>query len=104
MSTLIEMVGVPERAVPLWIAARAGYSCASTSVTSPRGVAPPVSDDCAPTARTSPPDARTAATSDSVDGVAMPVDFLLWIMIGGTVWSGIHYAWRGVTMLRAEQG
>jgi hypothetical protein len=26
MSTLIELVGVPERAVPLWIAARAGYS------------------------------------------------------------------------------
>ena len=26
MSTLIELVGLPERAVPLWIAARAGYS------------------------------------------------------------------------------
>jgi hypothetical protein len=26
MSTVIEMVGLPERAVPLWIAARAGYS------------------------------------------------------------------------------
>jgi cardiolipin synthase len=37
-------------------------------------------------------------------GVAMPVDLLLWMMIGATVWSGIHYAWRGVTMLRAEQG
>ena len=34
-------------------------------------------------------------------GIALPVDFMLWVMIAGTVWSGIHYAWRGVTMLRA---
>jgi len=37
-------------------------------------------------------------------GVAMPVDLLLWLMIAGTVWSGIHYAWRGVTLLRDERG
>jgi len=37
-------------------------------------------------------------------GVAMPVDLLLWMMIAGTMWSGIHYAWRGVTLLRAERG
>ena len=37
-------------------------------------------------------------------GISMPVDLLLWLMIAGTVWSGIHYAWLGLTMLRSAQG
>ena len=34
-------------------------------------------------------------------GLAMPADLLLWIMVAGTLWSGIHYAWRGWGMLRS---
>src|SRR5438309_5802278 len=42
------------------------------SSTSPIGVAPPVSDDCAPIGSTALADRRTSATSDSLDGKAIP--------------------------------
>ncbi|HYL35624.1 MAG TPA: CDP-alcohol phosphatidyltransferase family protein [Bryobacteraceae bacterium] len=35
-------------------------------------------------------------------GVVVPVRLVLWLMVGATVWSGLHYAWRGVGMLRAK--
>ena len=35
--------------------------------------------------------------------IAMPVDSLLWLMIAATIWSGIHYAWRGLAMLHGRQ-
>jgi cardiolipin synthase len=35
-------------------------------------------------------------------GVPAPVDLALWLMVAGTIWSGMHYGWRGVTLLRAE--
>jgi cardiolipin synthase len=35
-------------------------------------------------------------------GIAMPVDSLLWLMIAATVWSGVHYAWRGLAMLHGQ--
>jgi cardiolipin synthase len=34
-------------------------------------------------------------------GVPSPVALALWLMLAGTIWSGIHYAWRGVKMLQA---
>ncbi len=37
-------------------------------------------------------------------GVPVPVDFVLWLMVAGTVWSGFHYVWRGLEMLRAKAG
>ena len=36
-------------------------------------------------------------------GIAAPVDSLLWLMIATTVWSGIHYALRGFSLLRVTQ-
>ena len=36
-------------------------------------------------------------------GVGTPAESLLWLMIAATVWSGVHYAWRGLAMLRAEE-
>lgn len=32
-------------------------------------------------------------------GVEVPAQFFLWLMIAATVWSGIHYAWNGITLL-----
>lgn len=32
-------------------------------------------------------------------GVAAPVDFVLWVMVAGTAWSGGHYVWRGIRTL-----
>ena len=34
------------------------------------------------------------------DGIAAPVDLALWLMVGGTIWSGIHYTWRGIEILK----
>jgi cardiolipin synthase len=34
------------------------------------------------------------------DGIPAPVDLALWLMVGATVWSGIHYVWQGVHILR----
>ena len=36
-------------------------------------------------------------------GVEAPAQITLWLMIASTVWSGIHYAWRGVQLLRQEK-
>ncbi len=33
-------------------------------------------------------------------GIAAPVTFALYLMVFGTIVSGLHYIWRGVTMLR----
>lgn len=35
-------------------------------------------------------------------GIPAPAAFSLWLMIAGTIWSGIHYAWRGIAMLGAK--
>jgi cardiolipin synthase len=35
------------------------------------------------------------------DGIPAPVDLALWLMVGGTVWSGIHYVWQGIHLLRS---
>ena len=32
-------------------------------------------------------------------GFAAPVKLSVWLMVAATVWSGIHYAWRGITLL-----
>jgi cardiolipin synthase len=32
-------------------------------------------------------------------GIPAPAQLALWLMVGGTAWSGFHYAWRGITML-----
>lgn len=35
-------------------------------------------------------------------GIPAPVKLALWLMVAGTIWSGFHYAWRGIAMLRAQ--
>jgi hypothetical protein len=35
-------------------------------------------------------------------GFPAPVRLAVWLMVAATVWSGIHYAWRGV-MLMAQK-
>ena len=35
-------------------------------------------------------------------GVPAPVDFVLWLMLSGTIVSGFHYAWRAMMLLRAN--
>ena len=35
------------------------------------------------------------------DGIPTPVDLALWLMVAGTVWSGVHYAWLGFRVLRS---
>jgi len=34
------------------------------------------------------------------DGIPAPVDLAVWLMVAGTIWSGVHYMWRGITLLR----
>ena len=34
-------------------------------------------------------------------GLPAPVDLSLWLMVAATIWSGLHYAWRGITWLKA---
>ena len=36
------------------------------------------------------------------DGIPAPVSLAVWLMVAATVWSGVHYAWRGVVLLRAN--
>jgi cardiolipin synthase len=36
-------------------------------------------------------------------GIPAPVDLALWLMVAGTIWSGIHYGWRGSALLRADR-
>lgn len=38
------------------------------------------------------------------DGVPAPMSLALWLMVAATIWSGVHYAWRGVVLLRANPG
>jgi cardiolipin synthase len=33
-------------------------------------------------------------------GISLAPQLFLWLMVAGTLWSGIHYAWRGFKMLR----
>ncbi len=37
----------------------------------------------------------------SANGLSVPRQPALYIMIAATIWSGLHYAWLGVTQLRA---
>jgi cardiolipin synthase len=32
-------------------------------------------------------------------GFPAPVKLAVWLMVAATAWSGIHYAWRGITLL-----
>ena len=34
-------------------------------------------------------------------GFPAPVKLAVWLMVAATVWSGIHYAWRGIMLLRS---
>ena len=36
-------------------------------------------------------------------GVQAPAQTALWLMIAATIWSGIHYAFRGLQLLRAQK-
>ena len=36
-------------------------------------------------------------------GIPVPDRLVLWPLVAATVWSGVHYAWRGVQMLRAAE-
>ena len=36
------------------------------------------------------------------DAIPVPVTLALSLMVMTTVWSGVHYAWRGITLLRAN--
>jgi cardiolipin synthase len=36
------------------------------------------------------------------DGIPGPVTLALWLMVAGTIWSGFHYAWRGIAVLRTK--
>ena len=36
------------------------------------------------------------------DGIPAPVQLALWLMVAGTLWSGLHYAWTGIVLLRAN--
>jgi cardiolipin synthase len=36
------------------------------------------------------------------DGIPVPLTLALSLMVAATVWSGVHYAWRGITLLRAN--
>lgn len=35
-------------------------------------------------------------------GIPAPVQLALWLMVAGTAWSGFHYVWRGISLLRAK--
>ena len=34
------------------------------------------------------------------DGIPAPVELALWLMVAGTAWSGVHYVWQGIHILR----
>lgn len=36
------------------------------------------------------------------DNIPAPVDLAIWLMVTATLWSGLHYAWRGIVLLRAN--
>jgi len=35
-------------------------------------------------------------------GIPAPVELALGLMVAGTAWSGLHYAWRGIRLLRSK--
>lgn len=35
-------------------------------------------------------------------GFPAPVTLSIWLMLAATIWSGGHYAWRGITLLRSK--
>jgi cardiolipin synthase len=37
-------------------------------------------------------------------GISTPVTLAIWLMVAATLWSGVHYAWRGITVLRSKPG
>ncbi len=34
-------------------------------------------------------------------GIPAPVRLSIWLMLAATLWSGVHYAWRGLVLLRS---
>ena len=36
------------------------------------------------------------------DGYLVPVEPSVWLMVAATAWSGVHYAWRGIRLLRSH--
>ena len=36
-------------------------------------------------------------------GIPAPVRLALWLMVAATIWSGVHYGWRGIGMLRKQR-
>lgn len=36
------------------------------------------------------------------DAIPVPVTLAVSLMVAATVWSGVHYAWRGIALLRAN--
>jgi cardiolipin synthase len=36
------------------------------------------------------------------DGIPAPVGLALWLMVAGTIWSGVHYLWQGIHILRTR--
>ena len=37
------------------------------------------------------------------DGIPVPEQLALWLVVAATAWSGVHYAWRGIQMLNAAR-
>ena len=37
------------------------------------------------------------------DGIPAPVSLAIWLMLITTIWSGVHYTWRGILLLRASR-
>lgn len=35
-------------------------------------------------------------------GIPAPVRLSIWLMLAATLWSGVHYAWRGLALLRSK--
>ena len=35
-------------------------------------------------------------------GLPAPVKLAIWLMLAATLWSGLHYAWRGIVLLRLK--
>jgi cardiolipin synthase (CMP-forming) len=35
------------------------------------------------------------------DGIPAPVELAVWLMVAATLGSGVHYAWRGVVLLKS---
>jgi cardiolipin synthase len=42
------------------------------------------------------------AVMSARDGIPAPVSLAVWLMAVATIWSGAHYAWRGIVLLRSN--